>query len=122
MSIERGSQSLTYVGLENERNEGSIYRRGITFNKVVSSSIEYHIFMSKICPPSLYSTRLTSLLEGLGFVSSIVLSLALATHIHFLLEEICFLFFFWQVSSYINAQNLVSLRLVWTCSPSRRCF
>ena len=28
-------------------NEAPIYRRGLTFNKVVSSSIEYHIFTSQ---------------------------------------------------------------------------
>ena len=32
---------------KNEKNEAPIYRRGLTFNKVVSSSIEYHIFMSQ---------------------------------------------------------------------------
>ena len=57
-------------------NEAPIYRRGLTFNKVVSSSIEYHIFMSKYCPFPSYSTRPRQPSRRPGFVSFYVPCLA----------------------------------------------
>ena len=62
---------------KNEKNKGSIYRRGL-----VSSSIEYHIFMSKYYFLIFYLMDVqASLIEDLGFVSSFVCSL-LAAQMH----------------------------------------
>ena len=72
-----------------------------------SSFLFFQAFMSKsyfLFFP--FALHVQHLLEGFGFVSSFASPLTHIGHtLYFPLEEICFLFFFWQVSSYINAQK-----------------
>ena len=106
-SRERSSQSLKLCVVNCEW--GWIFIGGGLHSKCsFLFSIEYHIFMSKSY--FLFSLALhvqhASLRPWICFLICFLLSLGRPNG--FLLEEICFLFFFWQVSSYINAQNNLS--------------